>query len=79
MMLLNLAGPLHELSFSKSHCFQLENKVMTRGMYICEYVSFFRLLAAFNMYTHARAREFVSFILLVYWFLAYLPEECRRW
>jgi len=81
MMLLNLAGLLHELSFNISHCIKLENKVMTRGMYICKYVSLFRLLAACNMYiyTHTRAREFVSFLLLVYWFLAYFPEECRRW
>jgi len=78
MMLLNLAGPLHELSFNKSHCIQLENKVMTRGMYICEYVSLFRLLAVCNIYiyiyiyihTRARARERIrvvpSFGLLVF-------------
>jgi len=77
MMLLNLAGPLHELSFNKSHCIQLENKVMTRGMYICEYVSLFRLLAVCNIYiyiyiyTYTRARTRANSCCSFFWFIGF--------
>ena len=76
MMLLNFAGPLRELSFNESHCIQLENRVITRGTYICEYVPLFCLLTAYNMYTythihththtHARVRVVPFFGLLVF-------------